>query len=218
MDDYVNRAPLSGEAFIIDAAEVHIYIQSFISGNETAEAKILPHASEIKGRLDFIALKEHYKGVGANSKELIFAGKTLETLFYTGEKPPHMWWEEFEKLLTKSFTIYERYEGRHVYSDLHKIRILIRKVDADFLKSIKITINLELTRNPVTITYDQALTTFRNEVNLKFPPQFGNNNRTGRINQMDSGYHQQYQGSYGYNNGGRGRGRGGHGRSRGHGS
>ena len=163
MDDYVNRAPLSGEAFIIDATEVHIYIQSFISGNEMAEAKILPHASEINGRLDFITLKEHYKGVDANSKELIFADKTLETLLYTGEKPPHMWWEEFEKLLTKSFTIYERYEGRHVYSNLHKIHILICKVDADFLKSIKTTINLELTRDPVTITYDQALTTFRNE-------------------------------------------------------
>ena len=50
--------------------------------------------------------------------------------------------------------------------------------------------------------------------NLKFPPQFRNNNCTQRINQMDSGYDQQYQDFYGYNNGERGRGRGGRGRSR----
>lgn len=218
MEDYINRAPLTGEAFTIDANEVHIYIQSFITGNETAEAKILPHASDVNGRLDFIALRDHYAGVGANAKELIFADKNLETLFYTGEKQPHMWWEEFEKLLTKSFTIYERYEGRHVYSDLHKLRILIRKVNADFLQSIKTTINLELTKSPITITYDQALTTFRNEVSLKFPPQLGSNQRTRRINQMDSGYdNQSYGGSYGYGNyrGGRGRGRGRGGRGRG---
>jgi hypothetical protein len=94
----------------------------------------------------------------------------METLFYSGEKQPHMRWEEFEKQLTKAFTIYECYEGRNMYSDLHKLCILIQKVDADFLVQIKTSINLKLTRDPVTITYNQALTTFRNEVNLKFPP------------------------------------------------
>ena len=214
MDDYVNRAPLNGDAFNIDAAEVHTYIQSFINGNETAEAKILPHTDQNNGRLDFISLKEHYEGIGANSKELIMADKTMETLFYSGEKQPHMWWEEFEKQLTKAFVIYERHEGRNVYSDLHKLRILIRKVDADFLKHIKTSINLELTRDPVTITYEQALTTFRNEVNLKFPPQVANARRVRRINEMDSyydGYH--HNGGYGRGYyGGRGRGRGGRGR------
>jgi hypothetical protein len=177
LDDYVNRAPLRGEAFVIDAAEVHIYIQSFIAGNETAEAKILGHANENNGRLDFLALKEHYEGVGANSKELLFANKILETLFYSGEKRPHMWWEEFEKQLTKAFTIYKKCKGREVYSDLHKLRILTCKVNADFLQATKTTINLELTKEPVTITYEQALTNFRNEVNLNFPPHLGQDNR-----------------------------------------
>ena len=198
MDDYVNCAPLVGDAFNIAAAEVHTYIQSFINGNKTAEAKILAHADQKNGRLDFVALKEHYEGIGANLKDLISADRTMETLFYSGEKQPHMWWEEFEKQLTKSFTIYERHEGRNVYSDLHKLRILIRKIDADFLTQIKSSINLELTRDPVTITYDQALTTFRNEVNLKFPPQVGNARRTRRINEMDSSYDgYQYGDNYG---------------------
>ena len=142
--------------------------------------------AENNGRLDFIALRDHYEGIGANSKELIFADKILETLFYSGEKQPHMWWEEFEKSLTKAFTIYERYEGRNVYSDQHKLRILIQKVDADFLTSVKTSINLELTRDPVTMTYNQALTNFCNEVNLKYPPQVANTRRTRRINQTDT--------------------------------
>ena len=220
MDDYVNRAPLDGDAFNIDAAEVHTYIQSFINGNETAEAKILGHADLNNGRLDFIALRDHYEGVGANSRDLITADKILDTLFYTGEKQPHMWWEEFETQLTKAFTIYERYEGRAVYSDLHKLRMLIRKVNADFLAQTKTSINIELTREPVTMTFDRALTTFRNEVNLKFPPQVGNARRTRRINEMDSNYdgYNSYGRNY-YNGRGRGnRGRGGRGRGRGRGN
>jgi hypothetical protein len=88
-----------------------------------------------------------------------------------------MWWEEHEKQLTKAFTIYKKCEGREVYSDLHKLRILTCKVNAEFLQAMKTTINLELTKEPVTITYKQALTNFRNEVNLKFPPHLGQDNR-----------------------------------------
>jgi hypothetical protein len=221
MDDYVNSTPLTGDAFIIDAAEVHTYIQSFINGNETAEAKILPCTDQNNGRLDFIALKEHYEGVGANLRDLIIANKTMETLFYSGEKQPHMWWEEFEKQLTKAFTIYECYEGRNVYSDLHKLCIIIRKVDTDFLMQIKTSINLELTREPVTITYNQALTTFRNEINLNFPHQVGSIRRTCCINEMDS-YQDGHQYNYECGYGGRGhrrggRGQGGHGHGCGHG-
>jgi hypothetical protein len=40
LDDYVAMAALDGEAFTIDAADVHTFIVNFISGNETAEAKI----------------------------------------------------------------------------------------------------------------------------------------------------------------------------------
>ena len=84
LDDYVNRTPLSGDAFTIDAGEHHVYIQSFIAGNKTAEAKILPYANESNGRLDFVALKEHYEGVGANARELILADRFTDTLYYTG--------------------------------------------------------------------------------------------------------------------------------------
>ena len=41
LQDYVNRAPLQGDAFELDSAEVHAYIVKFISGNPTAEVKIM---------------------------------------------------------------------------------------------------------------------------------------------------------------------------------
>ena len=80
-----------------------------------------------------------------------------------------MWWEEFEKQLTAAFAAYDKIEKRQVYSDKMKMRILIKKVNADFLASAKAGINIELTRSVVTMTYDQALQAFCNLVNLKFP-------------------------------------------------
>ena len=38
IDDYVNHAPLNGDAFNTDAAEVSIYIATFIAGNEITES------------------------------------------------------------------------------------------------------------------------------------------------------------------------------------
>jgi len=124
LDMYVDSAPLSGEAFNVDAAEVHTYIVSFIAGNETAEAKIMPHANENNGRLDFTALYDHYEGVGVHAIDITKADHIIDSLFYAGERKPHMWWEEFEKQLSMAFVIYDRREGRQVYSDEMKLRIL----------------------------------------------------------------------------------------------
>ena len=117
LDMYVDAAPLPGEAFNVDANEVHTYIVSFIAGNETAEAKILPHQSENNGCLDFIALQEHYGGVGIHAIDITKAD--LISLIHSiiqGEKIPHMWWEQFEKQLSMAFVIHDRREGRQVYS------------------------------------------------------------------------------------------------------
>ena len=139
--------------------------------------------------MDFIALQEHYEGVGVNSVEIITADKVLDSLFYAGEKKPHMWWEEFEKQLTKSFAVYDKKEDRAVYSDEMKLRTLLKKINVDFLKTAKATINLELSRIPMIMTYTHALAMFRNEVNSKFPPNLSSNNqRSCRINKVTTGY------------------------------
>ena len=212
LTDYVNRAPLDGEAFDADASEVHTYIVNFIAGNEAAESKILANADRNNGRLDFKALQEHYEGVGINALAIRDADNIIETLQYTGERKPTMWWDEFERKLTMAFNIYDKKERREVYSDEMKLRILCRKVNADFLDSTRQLVNLDLTRTPVTMTYAQALASFRNEVNRKFPPNISATERTRRMAEIDSQYNRGRGGR------GRGRGRGGTGgRGRGRG-
>jgi hypothetical protein len=51
-----------------------------------------------------------------------------------------------------------------------KIRMLIDKIKADFLTPTKAQLEIELSRLPMTITYDQSLALFRNMVNQKHPP------------------------------------------------
>ena len=86
--------------------------------------------------------------------------------------------------------------------------------------------SIELTRTPLAMTYEQALMTFRNEVNRKHPPEMtSNNNRSREINEMNNrgpsggapGRGRGRASARGTGRGGRGRGRGcGQGNSRGH--
>ena len=176
LDDYVAMAPLIGEAFTIDSAEVLTLIVMFIAGNETAEAKIQPYVAASNGRLAFKALEAHYEGVGLHSIDIIRADEVIDSLFYAGEEKPHMWWEEFEKQLTSAFASYDKKEGRQVYSNEMKLRVLIKKINADFLSNAKAGIGIELTRPTVTMTYEQVL----------HPPELGGRIRHRRhINEMN---------------------------------
>ncbi len=40
LDDYVTMAPVEGNSSAIDTVQVHTFLVSFVSGNDTAEAKI----------------------------------------------------------------------------------------------------------------------------------------------------------------------------------
>ena len=93
LDDYINMEPLSGESYVIDSAQVHTFIVNFVSGNETAEAKIQSFSAQTDGRIDYQALVDHYEGVGVHAINITKAEATLKGLFYSGEKKPHMWWE-----------------------------------------------------------------------------------------------------------------------------
>eukprot|EP00978_Attheya_sp_CCMP212_P011988 scaffold29703_cov31-Attheya_sp.AAC.1 len=138
IDDDVSMAPLIGVAYTIDSAQVHTFITNLIAGNSTAEAKDEPDAELNDGRRDFKNLtRDHYEGIGVHAVNITKADNDLQTLFYAGEKPPHMWWEEFEKRLTNAFTTYVKKEGRVVHSEDMKLRTLLSKIKADFLKPTK---------------------------------------------------------------------------------
>jgi hypothetical protein len=173
LDDYVAMAPLFGDSYAIDSVQVHTFLVNFVSGNDTAEAKIQGLLRPNDGREAFKRLVEHYEGIGIHAIDIREADEVLKNLFYAVEKPPHMWWAEFEKRLTRAFNAYVKREGRIVHSDSMKIRMLIDKIKADFLTPTKAQLEIELSRVPMNMTYDQALSLFRNMVNQKHPPQMG---------------------------------------------
>ena len=55
-----------------------------------------------------------------------------------------MWWSKFEKELSRAFAIYQHVKGREVHSNKMKLRILMNKVKADFLKQSKAAHNIEM--------------------------------------------------------------------------
>jgi hypothetical protein len=205
LDDYVANAPLEGDSYAIDTVQVHTFLLNFVSGNDTAEAKIQGLQRPNDGREAFKRLTEHYEGVGIHAIDIREADEVLKTLFYAGEKPPHMWWSEFEKRLTRAFNAYVKREGRIVHSDSMKIRMLVDKIKADFLTPTKAQLEIELSRVPTSITYEQALSLFRNMVNQKHPPQMGvAQNRSRRhINEANTGGRGN-RGRAGFGRGGRG--------------
>eukprot|EP00978_Attheya_sp_CCMP212_P040416 scaffold220304_cov29-Attheya_sp.AAC.1 len=98
-----------------------------------------------------------------------------------------MWWEEFEKRFTKAFTTYVKKEGRVVHLEDMKLRTLLSKIKADFLKPTTASIETELTAIPMAMTYSRALLLFRNEVSKIHPPQMNNRSTRRNINQVDTG-------------------------------
>ena len=169
LEEYVQQYPLAGDSFVAHAAELHTYMVSLITGNSTAEAKIQSNLQLRNEGLNCLLLRDHYEGVGINSIDILHAEKALESLYYMGEKCPHMWLENFETDLTTAFIIYDRKESREVNSNDIKLRILIKKINAHFLQETKSTIEVDMTRITTTMTYDIALANFRNHVNSKFP-------------------------------------------------
>ena len=217
LDEYIDRAALTGDAFNGDAAQVHVYIVSFIAGNDEAESAIKVLENERNGRKDWIALKEHYQGIGVFTTDVVQAEEDIALLYYQGEKRPTMYWLLFEQRLNKAYDVMTKRENRMVYSNEMKLRTLLRKIRCDWLDRIKSVIEVELTDLPITYTYERAMLAFCIEVNKRFPPgsftakgkrtiqQIGGNQPQGR---------EHYGGRY---YGGRGRGRGGRGRGRGRG-
>ena len=76
--------------------------------------------------------------------------------------------------------VFDKKEKREVYSDEMKLRILCRKITANFLQNTRTFTQIELSKIPVSMTYTQALSDFLNEVNRKFPLDMSQSNRRDR--------------------------------------
>ena len=62
-----------------------------------------------------------------------------------------------------------------------KLRILCQEVMADFIQHSKASINIEPAIASITITYQEALTSFWNQVNIKYPPEVSFSRNRKRI-------------------------------------
>ena len=63
---------------------------------------------------------------------LLFSLLILTDLFYSGEKKPHMWRDEFERNVMNAFDVIDKDKGFQVESNHKKIRITNGKVKANF--------------------------------------------------------------------------------------
>ena len=81
MDEYLDKVPLVEHELTTDAAEVHTYIVRFTSGSTVAETNMVAHAAEYNGSIDFMALKDHYEGVGVHVVNGVQADKVLNDFF-----------------------------------------------------------------------------------------------------------------------------------------
>ena len=81
LDDYVAMAPLDGESYAIDTVQVHTFLVNFVSGNDTAEAKIQGLQRPNDGREAFKQLIKHYEGVGIHAIDIREADEVLKNLF-----------------------------------------------------------------------------------------------------------------------------------------
>ena len=101
LDTYVSHAFLFGDAFDYDTQSVHTLILSFITEYSEVES-IVRTATQDCGRTAYLAILTRFEGVGAMSVDLIDAERVVKELFYSGEKPPTMYWDRFEKDLKQA--------------------------------------------------------------------------------------------------------------------
>ncbi len=180
LDNLIAMAPLNGAAYDVDKSEVHTYLIKFVEGNATAESKIRSHNNQGNGRSDYMALRDHYQGVGIHAIDKTKAERVIDKLFYNGEKH-QMNWEKFEKELNLSWAIIDRHEGRAVYSDEMKRSKLMKKIESvSWLLPIKASLEAQMLMPDHQVTYQRCMTAFRNAVSAKFPPELIQNSRNSR--------------------------------------
>ena len=78
---------MEGNSYAIDTAQVHTFLLNFVTGNDTAEAKIQGHKRANDGREAFKCLVEHYEGVGIHASDVHEADKVIsQDLVLRGRK------------------------------------------------------------------------------------------------------------------------------------
>ena len=165
LESYVIHAPLTGNVFDADTQSVHTLLLTFITDYPEVES-IVRTATVDDGREAYLAMVARFEGVGAMGNDILDAEKVVKTLYYSGEKPPTMYWQKFEKDLKYAYAIVDRRAQRVVHDDESKLRSLVNeRIKADFLRNTNTVLKIQLGSVPLTLTFQAALAALRNEVN-----------------------------------------------------
>ena len=167
LDGYVYRTLFTGRSLSSYASKLHSYIVRLIYKKSVADQKILPYKDSSGSRINFMSLKEYYEDIGDKPKYIFTAERKLQDIYYSGEKPPHMWWVSFEVSITNVFDVINKGARRQVHMDEMKLKLLNLKMKADYLVSMKINIDMQMNMVPKSMTYASTLVTYRNTVNNK---------------------------------------------------
>lgn len=125
-------APLKGLVFKVDATKVHQLLHGFVQG-EVAETWIKPKEKKKNGRIDFLALQDHYGGHGNKTIRIKEAESLRKTLLYKNERIM-----TFDKFLTAMQTMFTGFEENDEHlSAQQKVRLLFDKVQHTLLETTK---------------------------------------------------------------------------------
>ena len=130
-----------------------------------------PSELSLYGRVNFISLKEYYKGVGANAKSILTSERDLQYIYYSGDNPPHMLWDRFEVRITNASDAIDKDAGRQFHTYEMKLRLLNSEVKVEFFVAMKTNIEIWMNMVPMAMAYASALVSYRNTVNQKFQIQ-----------------------------------------------
>lgn len=133
MEECVAKCPLEGPKFEADARTVHQFITSYTTGTNS-EQWVKPKRKQNNGRVDLIALRNHYRGEGNRTRRIADAEKLRDTLHYKSETA--MPFETFLSKVQKMFNLFE--DAGEPMQEAAKVRFLFDKIqNADLTMAIK---------------------------------------------------------------------------------
>ena len=170
---WVATAPHYGDTYGVDSESVHTSLTKSISGHDEAEAAIQAVKYQNDGRAVWKALVTYFEGEGIYAYDFTQAEDDFYTLKYTGEKLPTMDWKEFERRLRSMFLVYDKRFRANYHHQQHRLSILLRKNQCDWLKETLTFIRVAASSIPPTTTFEGAMTSFRCAVQARHPPTSG---------------------------------------------
>src|SRR5210317_2647115 len=185
---YINMAPLNGDAYVIDNGRVLTLLLKFVKSNDLADGAISAINTENDGRKAFMAVKSRFVGQGIMMTSVTKAERTVEKLYYSGEKYPSMYWQKFETELNRAYAILDKHAQRTVYSDQAKLQKLQTRIQSNELKMTREGVSASLAHIPMQMTYDKAMTinpniNRRGIAQVDTRPQYGGRGRGGQQDQ-----------------------------------